>query len=247
MNNNSCGNQTNLSTFGQKLLSRFLQDALRQPTADRRVSFREFVARVAPHYQWYKHCEVLGDVLQRVADGELSRVMIFMPPRHGKSELTSRLFSAYYLHCHPERWVGLCSYTGELAHGLSRNAKDYYCEAGHSLKLGARAAKGWETGAGGGMWASGVGGSITGKGWHLGIIDDPVKGALQANSPKLRNRQREWYQSSFLTREEAVEGRTEDGSVGVWEAGRGGEAEDGRMGGWEDGGMGETETWGHGE
>src|SRR5687768_4912656 len=124
------------------------------------ISFRDFAAKVAPHYQWYKHCEVLGNVLQRVADGELSRVMIFMPPRHGKSELTSRLFSAYYLHRYPERWVGLCSYTAELAHGLSRNAKDYYCEAGHSLKLGARAAKHWETGAGGGMWAAGVAGSI---------------------------------------------------------------------------------------
>src|SRR4051812_43378315 len=73
------------------------------------MDFRAFVSAVRPRYVWYRHCEALAQVLQRVADGELRRVLIFAPPRHGKSELVSRLFPAYYLYRRPERWVGLVS------------------------------------------------------------------------------------------------------------------------------------------
>jgi len=89
-----------------------------------------------------------------------------MPPRHGKSETVSRLFSAYYLHRHPERWVAITSYAAELAFTLSRAARDNYLGAGGSLKDDAAAVKHWETGKGGGLWATGVGGPATGKGFH---------------------------------------------------------------------------------
>src|SRR5262245_21262444 len=86
------------------------------------ITFREFVSKVNPRYRWYRHCKVLAAVLQRVADGELKRVMVFLPPRHGKSESVSRLFSAYFLYRYPYRWVGITSYAAELALTLSRNA-----------------------------------------------------------------------------------------------------------------------------
>ena len=73
------------------------------------ISFEVFIRRVNPRYRLYPYLEQLAGLLQRVADGELSRLMIFAPPRHGKSELVSRLFAAYYLYRHPARWIGLTS------------------------------------------------------------------------------------------------------------------------------------------
>lgn len=166
------------------------------------LTFREFVSRVNPRFVWYAHCVRLEAVLQRVADGELRRVIIQAPPRHGKSELLSRLFSAYYLYRHPERWVGLTSYAAELANTLSRNARANYQAIGRPVAGDAGAVKHWETGCGGGLWAAGFGGPITGKGFHLGIIDDPIKNAEEAASPVIGARNQDWYRSTFYTREE---------------------------------------------
>jgi predicted phage terminase large subunit-like protein len=166
------------------------------------LTFHQFIEQVNPRYQFYKHCIILSDALQRVADGEIKRLMIFAPPRHGKSEIVSRLFSAYFLYRHPERWVGLTSYSAELAYTLSRNARDNYQRSGGKLRDDASAVKHWETGQGGGLWAAGVGGPMTGKGWHLGIIDDPIKNAEDAASDTIRNKQKDWYGSTFYTREE---------------------------------------------
>lgn len=171
-------------------------------TPGRATSFASFVSRVNPRFVWYPHVRQLAAVLQRVADGELSRLMIFAPPRHGKSELVSRLFAAYYLYRHPARWVGLNSYAAELAYTLSRNARENYTRAGRKLSDTAWAVRHWESGQGGGMWAAGVGGPITGKGFHLGVIDDPVKNAEEAASELVRARQWEWYRSTFYTRQE---------------------------------------------
>lgn len=90
-------------------------------------------------------------MLQRVADGELRRVMVFMPPRHGKSELVSRLFSAYYLYRHPERFVGVTSYAADLAYTFSRVARDNYQRAGGDLRDDAFAVKFWQTPEGAGI------------------------------------------------------------------------------------------------
>jgi predicted phage terminase large subunit-like protein len=155
----------------------------------------------------------LAAVLQRVADGELRRLMVFMPPRHGKSELVSRLFSAYYLYRYPEKWVGINSYGADLAYTLSRASRNFYLECGGPISSDAKAVKQWETGVGGGLWAAGVGGPITGKGWHLGIIDDPLKNAEEAASLTLREKQREWYGSTFYTREEPDSDDNPDGAL----------------------------------
>ena len=166
------------------------------------LTFRQFIKLVNPKYKFYAHVEKLIVVLQRVADGEISRLMVFMPPRHSKSESVSRLFTAYYLYRYPDRWVGLCSYADALASTLSRNARENYKEAGGTLSQDAGAVHHWETGKGGGFWASGVGGPATGKGFHLGVIDDPVKNDEEAQSLTIRQRNKDWYLSTFYTREE---------------------------------------------
>jgi len=141
-------------------------------------------------------------VLERVARGELKRLMVFEPPRHGKSELVSRLFPAYLLYRHPEKWVAISSYAAELAYGFSRNARDNYIAAGGKLKKDAQAVKQWETGKGGGLWACGVGGPATGRGFHFGIVDDPLKNAEEAGSKLIRDKQWDWWGSTWSTREE---------------------------------------------
>ena len=174
-----------------------------EDTSTPTLSFREFVDKVYPKYKWYRHCEVLADVLQRVANGEINRLMIFMPPRHGKSQLTTKLFTAYYLYKHPDKWVGISAYAAELAYTFSRASRDAYREAGGELRADAQTMKHWESLEGGGVWASGVGGPITGKGFSLGCIDDPLKNHEEAFSDRIREQQKEWYSSTFYTRAES--------------------------------------------
>lgn len=166
------------------------------------LSFRDFIRQVNPGLKFYKHIDILIDVLQRVADGEITRLMIFEPPRHGKSLLLSRLFPAYYLTRYPERWVGLTSYGANLAYGFSRNARDNYRRFGNVTKGDAAAVEQWETTEGGGLWAAGVGTGITGRGFSLGLIDDPVKDAKEASSETFQTNQQDWYGSTFYTRAE---------------------------------------------
>lgn len=169
---------------------------------DKPLTFRQFIGRVAPRFRIYAHIELLIAILQRVADDELHRVMVYWPPRHGKSETVSRLFSAYYLYRHPERWVAITSYGAELAHKLSAAAQTNYLAAGGQIQVGETAVKHWRTGAGGGMWAAGVGGPATGKGFHLGICDDPLKNHEEAASPVIRQKDKDWWRSTFSSREE---------------------------------------------
>jgi predicted phage terminase large subunit-like protein len=166
-------------------------------------TFRAFISQVNPHFdQTSPYIEKLIAVGQRIADDELKRVLLFIPPRHGKSETFSRLFSAYYLYRHPDRFVGINSYAADLAYTLSRSARDNYQRAGGALRQDAYAVSNWLTQSGGGMWAAGVGGPITGKGFHLGIIDDPLKNSEEAQSSTIREKQKDWYSSAFYTRQE---------------------------------------------
>ena len=188
-----------LSLYGPEEVERALGLG---PHLENPLSFREYVCLVKPSYKWYRHCEINAAVLQRVADDELKRVMIFEPPRHGKSEQVSRLFPAYYLYRHPERWVGINSYGASLAYKLSRAARENFVRGGGRIKDDANTIEQWDTVQGGGLWAAGVGGPITGKGYHLGIIDDPLKNAEEAASETIREGHKEWYESTFFTREE---------------------------------------------
>lgn len=166
------------------------------------LSFAEFIGLVNPKYKWSIMSERLVALLQRVADGELKRLMVFIPPRHGKSELISRLFSAYYLYRHPDKWVGINSYAADLAYTLSRAARSNFRDAGGQISEESSAVKHWETTQKGGCWAAGVGGPITGKGFSLGIIDDPLKNFEEAASEAIRSKQKDWYDSTFYTRAE---------------------------------------------
>jgi predicted phage terminase large subunit-like protein len=138
--------------------------------------------------------------------------MVFMPPRHGKSEIVSRRFPAWWLGKHPDDEVMLASYSAELANRMNRSVQRVlgspeYREIFPAVAL-ARPGKGESrrqdffevAGRRGSLRTMGVGGSATGMGFRLGIVDDPVKNAEEALSPTYRQRVFEWYQTVFSTR-----------------------------------------------
>jgi predicted phage terminase large subunit-like protein len=144
----------------------------------------------------------LGDV----ARGRIRHLLIAMPPRHGKSEFTSRYFPAWYLGTFPDRHVILASYQAEFAASWGRKVRDVLIEHGPSLfgvtvRRDVASAEHWEVaGSAGGMDTAGVGGALTGKGADLLVIDDPIKNAEQANSPTYRDKAWDWYVSTAYTR-----------------------------------------------
>jgi predicted phage terminase large subunit-like protein len=162
--------------------------------------FRAFIARAIPTYQFWDYIKRLITICERIVSGELRRVIIEAPVRHGKSVLLSRLLPAYFLRRRPTDWVALSSYSSDIAHINSRLARTYY--EGQAGTLDVEAIKHWETGQGGGLWATGVGGPATGKGFHLGVIDDPIKDAKEAQSELIRMRIRDWFDATFYSRQE---------------------------------------------
>jgi phage terminase large subunit-like protein len=163
-------------------------------------TFREFIARTDPGFKFYRWLEPLIDALQQVADGTLTRIIVQAPPRHGKSQVVSRLFPAYYLSRFPYRRIGLGCFGAVLANKLSRAARAFYTKSGGRLSRESSSVANWDTTSGGGMWAVGLAGGAVGDGCHLAIIDDPVKSPKHIASPTSRRALMEWYQGVFYQR-----------------------------------------------
>lgn len=163
-------------------------------------TFLQYLKRVAPRFRLFKHVIRAAMVLQRVADGELKRVIVQWPPRHGKSEQFSRLFTAYFLSRFPQRWVAIASYGAELAEGLSADAQENYVRSGGELHPKFRAFANWRTLYGGGLWACGVRGPAGGKGANLLVCDDPIKDDVEASSELIGRRNQNWWKSVWYPR-----------------------------------------------
>lgn len=176
-----------------------------------------FARYTMPSYQTSPHLELLADKLEAVERGEIKRLMVFFPPRHGKSELVSKRFPCWYLGRNPAKNIVQASYAESLALKHSREARDIFAtpetgkvfpkvrhrqRAPGEIAQERQAAHEWGTSQGGGYYAVGIGGGLTGRGFNLGIIDDPVKDAEEAQSITYRNRVWEWYQTVFSTRAE---------------------------------------------
>jgi predicted phage terminase large subunit-like protein len=128
-----------------------------------------------------------------------------MPPRHGKSEYSSKYLPAWFIGTYPEKRVILTSYEATFAASWGRKARNLLEEFGGDFGVqvakSPSAADQWDVeGRGGGMVTAGAGGAITGKGAHLAIIDDPIKNAEEAASQTIRDKIWEWWQSTLYTR-----------------------------------------------
>jgi len=168
-------------------------------------TFMGFVNRVWPEFISGRHHKIMAKAFERVAKGECKRLIINMPPRHTKSEFASYLLPAWFLGKYPNKKVIQSSNTGELAVGFGRkvrnlvdseNYKDIF--PGLQLQQDSKAAGRWNTSKGGDYFAIGVGGTVTGKGANLLIIDDPhseQEAALAASNPDVFDKVTEWYTS----------------------------------------------------
>lgn len=184
-----------------------------------RRSFLDFVTYTHHDYkvQWYHR--VLADTLEKFADltPGYERVMVLMPPRHGKSEQTSRKLPARILGKWPDAEVIACSYSADLAQRMNRDVQrtmdlPFYAKVYPGTRLptdNVRTVAGKQlrnsdlfevVGRRGAYRSAGVGGGITGMGMDFGIIDDPVKNREDADSQVKRDSTWDWYTSTFYTR-----------------------------------------------
>lgn len=157
-------------------------------------------------YQVAAHHRVLIDVLERVERGELRRVIVTMPPRHGKSLTSTTYFPAWFLGRHPDEEVIIASYGADLAQDFSRACRDTLREHGKAVfgvevSDESRAVDQWKLkGRFGGLNAAGVDGALTGKGAKVLIIDDPHKNQREAYSDAIRAMVRGFYTAAARTR-----------------------------------------------
>ena len=170
-----------------------------------------FVERFNPDYLagWVHKdiCQRLEKFSEQVANKESPRLMLFMPPRHGKSTLASVAFPAWHLGRHPNHEFISCSYSGSLAMSFSRKVRQLLREPVYKnvfeksrLDKDSQSIESWQTTQGGGYVAAGVGGGITGKGANVLVIDDPVKNREDAESDNNRAATWDWYTSTAYTR-----------------------------------------------
>ena len=143
-------------------------------------NFLPFVKAMWPEFITGKHHKIISQKLERVANGDLKRLIINMPPRHTKSEFASFLFPAWMMGRNPRMKIIQATHTTELAVNFGRKTKnlidsDDYKEVFPNVKLAAdsKASGRWDTSNGGMYYAVGVGSNLAGRGGDLVIIDDP--------------------------------------------------------------------------
>lgn len=153
------------------------------------------------------HHKLIIEKLEAVERGEIRKLMIFVPPRHGKSEIASINFPAWFFGRNPKKSIIAASYNGEFAIGFGRKARNLVGSAEYknlfpsvSLAEDSKAAGQWNTNQGGEYTAIGIGGGATGRGADVFLIDDPVKDQEEANSPTIQDRNISWYYSVARTR-----------------------------------------------
>lgn len=160
----------------------------------------DWLKEVNPEFNWdWNFQRYMIDKLQRFIDGESKRLMVFAPPRSGKSELISVHFPAYLLERNPQNRVIIATYNQTLANKMSRKIRSL---ARNRIPLDPdrSAMEEWETKEGGALRAVGVGAGVTGVGANCIVIDDPVRSRKDASSPTIRRTTWEWYQDDLKTR-----------------------------------------------
>lgn len=191
-----------------------VQMEAKKELAQRQLAANNLLAFTKRYNQKYKAGWVHRDICEKlewfsaaIAAGESPRLILTMPPRHGKSELASRNFPAWHLGKYPDHEVITCSYAATLASGFSKKVREMCRDSNFNklfpefaLDMEAQSVEHWMTKQGGGLAAAGVGGPITGKGAHVLIIDDPIKNRDEAESVSTRESIWNWFTSTAYTR-----------------------------------------------
>lgn len=187
----------------QKKLEAYELEALATHSRDDLIAFaiwnqRDYIPA------WFH--KLIADKLMAVERGEIKRLMIFLPPRHGKSRLANVHFPAWYIGKHPDKEIVTTSYNADLATEFGFLVRDeitnrpYKALFGTTLREDSQSKSRMITNQGGSYSAIGVGGALTGKGADILLIDDPIKGRQDADSKLVRDITWQWYTSTAYTR-----------------------------------------------
>ncbi len=175
-----------------------LNDLILALVEHRLYAFGPGPAGVKDEENVWRHPETGEEVITKLA--------ISMPPRHGKSYLVSEHLPAWFIANNPDKRVILASYEADFAASWGLKARrhlEMHPEFGAVLDPSSRAGANWDLKDGrGGMNTAGAGGPLTGKGYHLGIVDDPIKNAEEARSETHRKGLEDWWHSTFFSRRE---------------------------------------------
>ena len=184
----------------RKLKIQIIQRSKAKQLKKVRTDFLSFVKHMWPDFIEGSHHSTIADKFNRLATGELKRLIINMPPRHTKSEFASFFLPAWMIGKNPKLKIIQATHTAELAVNFGRKAKhlidseDYQNIFKTRLQEDSKAAGRWNTSDGGEYFAVGVQGAVTGRGADLLIIDDPHS-EQDVNSPNAFEKAYEWYTS----------------------------------------------------
>ena len=199
---------TELQPFSPVLDAKLLMDQYVEYNA--KQDFLTFVRLVAPtlisDWRMGRHIEVISNKLKQLEDGEIKRLMVFLPPRSSKSVICSKLFPAWYIGRNPEHEILTVSHSDQLSSDFGRSVRDLVNTEqfqdifkGVSLRTDVRAAGKWKTNQGGQYYAAGVRSQIAGRGAHIAILDD-VMSEEDSYSEAGRRYVKEWYPAGLRTR-----------------------------------------------
>ena len=163
--------------------------------------FMPFAHHVYDGFIEGKHHRIIAEKLEKVARGEIKRLIVNMPPRHSKSEFASFMMPAWFLGRNPKLKIIQATHNTELAVRFGRKVRDLIADPRYqevfpdtSLKEDSKSAGRWQTSVGGEYFAAGVGAAVTGRGADLFIIDDPHS-EQDALSESAFDNAYEWYTS----------------------------------------------------
>lgn len=167
-----------------------------------------FCRHMDPNYKVGKHHRRLADLLMKMERGEEDRIGVSVPPRHGKSQLVSIFFPAWYLGRNPDKKVLMVSHTADLAVDFGRKVRNIVDSPAYkaifptvTLAADSKSAGRWNTNMGGEYFACGVGAALAGRGAHFLIVDDPFseQDVLNGNY-EVFDRVYEWFTYGARTR-----------------------------------------------
>ena len=192
----------NIPTDKLKTYAQLLEKQKRFKASERaQKDFLSYTKTVWAEFIEGRHHKIMADKFNRLAKGEIKRLIVNMPPRHTKSEFASYLLPSWLMGKNPKLKIIQATHTGELAVRFGRKVRNFMNSVDYSLvfpevklRQDSSAAGRWETDKGGEYFAAGVGGAITGRGADLMIIDDPHS-EQDALSPAAMESAYEWYTS----------------------------------------------------
>lgn len=170
---------------------------------DKQDNFLDFAQAMDANFMVGPHHKIIASTIEKIASGELKRVIINIAPRHGKSHIMSYLFPAWFMGKFPDKKIIMASHTADLAVDFGRKVRNLVADKEYqkifpdvTLQADSKASGRWGTNHAGEYYACGVGGALAGRGAHLCIIDDPhSEQEAKTGNPAVFDSAYEWYQS----------------------------------------------------